>query len=433
MVTAFFALFISPLSPISHILNSNTTILWYPPSTSVTARVNGRHHLIEDGPDSVSILTQNHIFPHFSDRVNAYVLPTLPPGGDQEQYLKNYIDELVSKSDYILLDLRTYDTSTSYVFETTLTENSSYKIASYEESAVLITRENITGVILTDSYPRIYTVDSGLHVGKGVIIHDPTSETGNVAESTPGTREGHLVYGPYEFMNKGAYRLTFSVKTYTNYEGHIGTFDVYDSGNVITKRDVYGYEVTPSNWTRFTVILVLKQPKAAVEFSFQASDLATVTFDDVYVETLPEPTPPASTRTLNFRDINVGLSRVTQDRVITSTTNDQQLLEVAWSGPSVILPVGDYTITYHIKPTKQTQTAKPQIFYADIATRSGRQILKGKWVGLDQLQPIEAGWYKLPLDLSLGQETDLEFRVSQLQPGWTLSLSQILVEPKTPS
>jgi hypothetical protein len=191
-------------------------------------------------------------------------------------------------------------------------------------------------------------------VGKGAIIHDPTSETGNVAESTPGTREGHLVYGPYEFMNKGAYRLTFSVKTYTNYEEHIGTFDVYDSGNVITKRDVYGYEVTPSNWTRFTVILVLKQPKAAVEFRFQASDLATVTFDDVHVETLPEPAPPASTRTLNSRDINVGPSRVTQDRVITSTTNGQQLLEAAWSGPSVVLPAGDYTITYHIKSTKQT-------------------------------------------------------------------------------
>jgi uncharacterized membrane protein len=145
MVTAFFALFISPLSPISDILNSKTTILWYPSSTSVTARANGLHHLIEDVPDSVSILTQNHIFPHFSDRVNAYVLPTLPSGGDQKQYLKNYIDELVSKSDYILLDLRTYDASTSYVFETALTENSSYKIASYKESAVLITRENITG------------------------------------------------------------------------------------------------------------------------------------------------------------------------------------------------------------------------------------------------------------------------------------------------
>ncbi|HIH89054.1 TPA: hypothetical protein HA344_07600 [Candidatus Bathyarchaeota archaeon] len=269
-------------------------------------------------------------------------------------------------------------------------------------------------------------------MGKGIITHDPTSETGNVAESTPGTREGHLVYGPYEFMNKGAYRLTFSVKTHTSYEGHIGTFDVYNSGNVITKRDVYGYEVTPGNWTRFTVILALKQPKAAVEFRFQASDLPTVTFDDVHAETLPEPAPRTSTRTLNFRDLNVGTSRVTPDRVITSTTNGQQPLEVAWSGPYMILPAGDYAITYHIKPTKQTQTAKPQIFYADIATRSGRQTLTGKWVRLDELQPIEAGWYKLTLDLSIGQETELEFRGGQLQPGWALSLSQILIEPKTP-
>ncbi|HIH89055.1 TPA: DUF2079 domain-containing protein [Candidatus Bathyarchaeota archaeon] len=31
MVTAFFELFINPLSPVSDILNSKTTILWYPP------------------------------------------------------------------------------------------------------------------------------------------------------------------------------------------------------------------------------------------------------------------------------------------------------------------------------------------------------------------------------------------------------------------
>ncbi|MCX6648792.1 MAG: DUF2079 domain-containing protein [Candidatus Bathyarchaeota archaeon] len=430
-ITVLFAVLISPLSPVSNILNSKTTVLWYPPSTDVTDRVNKLHHLIDEVPKSASILTQNHIFPHFSDRINAYVLPALPPNGDQERYLKNYIDELVSKSDYILLDLRTYDASTSYVFENALSKGSGHKIASYEDSAVLITREDVAGVNLADSYPRIYTVNSGLYVGKGTIIHDPTSETGNVAESTSGSREGHLVYGPYEFMNEGAYRLTFSIKPPSNYEGYLGTFDVYDSGNVVTKRDIYGYEVTPGNWTKITIILVLKQAKAAVEFRFEASDLTTILFDDVHVEMLPDPTPRESTRSVNSQDLNVATSRVTADRLITSTANGQLPLEVAWFGPYLNLPAGNYTVTYHIKPTKLTQTTESPIFYADIATRNGRQTLVGKWVKPEELQAISDGWYKLTLNLSLGQETELEFRGSQLQPGWTLSLGQILIEPNT--
>jgi len=431
MITVFFAVLISPLSPVSNVLNSKTTILWYPPSTGVTDRVNELHHLIDEVPESASILTQNHIFPHFSDRINAYVLPELPPSGDQERYLKNYIDELVSKSDYILLDLRTYDASTSYVFENALTEGSSHKIASYEDSAVLITREDVTGVILTDSYPRTYTVNSGLYVGKGTIIHDQTSEAGNVAESTSGSREGHLVYGPYEFMNKGAYRLTFDIKTPSNYEGYLGTFDVYDSGEVVTKRDIYSYEVTPGNWTKIAVTLVLKQAKTAVEFRFEASDLTTVLFDDVHVEILPEPAPHESTRSINAQDLNVATSRVTADLLLVSTANGQQPLEVAWFGPYLILQPGNYTLTYYLKPAKLTQTVESTIFYADIVTRGGRQTIVGEWVKVEELQTVNTGWYKLTFNLILSQETELEFRGSQLQPGWSLSLSQILIEPNT--
>lgn len=432
MITMLFAILLSPLSPVSNAINAKTPILWYPPSTSVNDRVNELHILIEKVPESASILTQNHIFPHFSDRINAYVLPELPPSGDQERYLKNYIDELMVKSDYILLDLRTYDVSTSYVFEKALSEGSSHKIASYDDNAVLITKEDVPRIVLADSYPRIYTVNSGLYVGKGRLIHEPSSETGDVAESTAGTREGHLVYGPYEFMDKGAYRLTFRIKTPSSYEGYLGTFDVYDSGEVVTKRAVYGYEVTSGDWTAITVTLVLKQAKAEVEFRFEASDLTTVLFDDVHVEALLTPTPRESTRSVDSQDLNVATSRITADRLIVSTANGPQPLEVAWFGPYLSLAPGNYTVTYYLKPTRLTQIVESTVFYADIATRSGRQTIVGEWVEVEDLQAIGAGWYSLTLNLILSQETELEFRGSQLQPGWSLSLSQILIEPNTP-
>ncbi len=429
MITLLFAAILSPISPLSDTLNAKTAILWYPPYTGVTERVDEIHGLIEEVPTSASILTQNHIFPHFSDRINAYVLPTLPTSGDQERYLKNYIDELMDKSDYILLDLRTYDASTSYVFEKALKPGSAHKIATYIDSAVLITRREVNTTTITASYPRTYTINSGLHLGKGVATQDPTSEAGEVAQSTPGTRDGHLVYGPYEFMDEGTYRLTFRIKTSEAYEGYLGTFDAYDTGDQLTKRDIYGYEVTPGEWTTFAVTLTLKQAKAAVEYRFEATNQATILFDSIHVEALPN-THTDSTRSLNAKDLNVADSRVTADQLIVATANGPQPVTAAWFGPYLTLPPGNYTATYHLKPARLTQTTGETILYADIATRGGKQTLAGEWATTSNMHPIGGGWYTLTLSLQLTQDTELEFRGNQLQPGWSITLSQIIIEPE---
>jgi len=428
LVTALFALTLSPISPVSDAINAKTNILWYPPHTTVTDRVEELHTLASEVPQNASILTQNHIFPHFSDRINAYVLPTLPTSGDQETYLKNYIDGLMDESDYILLDLRTYDSATSYVFEKSLSPDSGHSIARYLDSAVLITKTQQTNTTIASSYPRLYTTNSGLHVGKGTTLQDPTSKFGQIAESTPGTREGHLVYGPYEFMDKGTYRITFTVKTEQPQEGILGTFDVYDSGDQITKRDVYGYEVKPGEWTNFTINLTLKQAKAAAEYRFEASDQTTIQFDCVYVEAQTR-TLPESTRSIDSKDLNVADSRVTADKLIVATANGPQPIQTVWFGPYITLPRGNYTVTYHLKPTRLTQETPPTILYIDAATRGGRQSITGEWATTPNMTPIEGGWYTLTLNLQLTQETELEFRGSHLQPGWGITLSQIIINP----
>lgn len=427
-VAAIFAVALSPLSPVSDTLNRDTATLWYPPPSQNTRRVEGLHTLIDMVPKSASILSQNHVFPHFSDRVNAYVLPTLPPGGEQEEYLKAYIDQLVEKSDYILLDLRTYDASTSYVFETTLTEDTDLHLARCLESAILITRKQVEAITIADTYPRTYTIKEGLYVGKGIRVADETSENGTAARSTPGSREGHLVYGPYEFMERGTYRVTFRIRTPTPSDGYIGTFDAYDSGETLTERDIYGYELEDDGWTIFTATLHLERARAAVEFRFRASDRATALFDSVHVEILQAPKIHASTMSIDPHDLNVVSGRITPDRLLEATA-DTATIPVAWSGPYLSLPAGDYTITYQLKPTKLQLTSNATIFHADITTRSGRHTIAEKWATLDAMQPITPMWYMLTFNITLTQETELELRGTQLQGGWSLDLSQILVEP----
>jgi uncharacterized membrane protein len=106
LLTGFlFAVFVSPLSPVMVAVNNNATSFadYYPPS--ITDHDKTLQAIVNLVPKNASILTQNNIFPHFSNRVNAYAYPVevilnrAPPDA-----MDAYLDEIVKKSDFILVD-----------------------------------------------------------------------------------------------------------------------------------------------------------------------------------------------------------------------------------------------------------------------------------------------------------------------------------------
>ena len=106
LLTGFlFALVISPLSPITQVINNNATSFadYYPPS--ITEHDKTLQAIVNMVPRNASILTQSNIFPHFSNRLNAYAYPVevilnrAPPDA-----MDAYLTEIVQKSDFILAD-----------------------------------------------------------------------------------------------------------------------------------------------------------------------------------------------------------------------------------------------------------------------------------------------------------------------------------------
>lgn len=65
-------------------------------------------------PGDASILTQNHVFPHVSSRIEAYVLPVLSFDRDQTRMVEDYVDSLINHVEYVLLDTTTTDQWTTY-------------------------------------------------------------------------------------------------------------------------------------------------------------------------------------------------------------------------------------------------------------------------------------------------------------------------------
>jgi len=102
-----FSLFASPLSPLLTRAKLDVPYFseYYLPT--ITEHTVTLQRIVELVPPNASVLTQNNIFPHFSGRLNAYVCPPPRVVDYAPQDVKVYVDQLISKSEYVLVDVKT--------------------------------------------------------------------------------------------------------------------------------------------------------------------------------------------------------------------------------------------------------------------------------------------------------------------------------------
>jgi len=115
--SAFIILVVSPISPISSRLNSYGYFLWYPNPNDKPVNIAMVHDLIDLVPRDARILTQNHIFPHVSCSVDAYLIPVKCYNTGQVEIIERYVDSLMDRSEIVLLDLASMDDWTRYTLE----------------------------------------------------------------------------------------------------------------------------------------------------------------------------------------------------------------------------------------------------------------------------------------------------------------------------
>jgi uncharacterized membrane protein len=102
-----FSLFASPLSPL--LATTKMAIPHFSEYTlpTITEHTVTLQRIVELVPPNASVLTQNNIFPHFSGRLNAYVIPLPHAVNYAPEEMKAYIDQLINKSEYVLVDVKT--------------------------------------------------------------------------------------------------------------------------------------------------------------------------------------------------------------------------------------------------------------------------------------------------------------------------------------
>jgi len=430
IVSALVIFFVSPLSPISEILNREGWFLWYPAPARITERTRWLHGTINDVPGDASILTQNHVFPHVSERTNAYVLPLTQYEEEQNRILEEYIEGLLNISDYVLLDLKAVDPWTVHTHRT-LSSDGGFGIAAFNDMIVLYQRGLSVDGQGDSNETRTYHAHSDLHINIGETQLDLTAEEGVAVVSLEGSSKGYCLYGPYTYLLGYAYDVSLRVKASNHGEGYLATFEVTsDRGeNLVAKRDLYGYELPDDEWKTITLRLGLERPLDLVEFRLYTVGAGDVAVDKVELRELDSQMGyHASTMSFNHGELTSRSALVTGEILECNAT---EVDSVFWYGPYHTLPEGRYRATFHIKADGEGPIDEP-LLTLDACHEDGKRFLYSEDVYLDDLdtEGLAWGWSRVSFVFSIPtSEETIELRGIKPTGACNLSLGHILLEP----
>jgi len=112
----------------------------YPNYASVTYGEHERalSQILTTIPANASILTQNNIFPHVSNRVQAYVIPSIHLNSTLREEAISFTNQTVQEVEYILVDNATDPLSTSFVLSLLANNTDFYLKESMDNGSILL-------------------------------------------------------------------------------------------------------------------------------------------------------------------------------------------------------------------------------------------------------------------------------------------------------
>jgi len=432
LVTIIFTSSISPISPIAYTFSKGNQLLWYPnPQPYPDNFVKVLHEIIGKLPPEASILTQNHLFSHISNRINAYCLPVFFTQ-EKQSSLENYVRQFINKSDYILLDVRVPDFWTRFVFNEVI-NSENFGAYAFAGQFVLFKKEytDKPSFIPYLSY-EIFPAYKNLLIEHGEIIQDTTSKNGYVALSSTNKQE-IFVFGPYIYLPPGIFEITFTIKLGEQDDGCIATLDVCDDGGntPLAKRSLYGFELRSNEWTNVTLTFSSIKQRSSVEFRIFTEGVVNIYLDEVIVKiTSPVATTEFGTTTFNYENLKLYSGNITNEKLLVHRGNIKADA-FFWYGPYTTLPSGNYSASFFLKVSPAPQNMTERILTLDIAKDLGWNVTAYDEVDGKKLlcSRINSKWYKVTLEFETKSTLkNIEFRGLIPSPKYDIYLAYILVE-----
>jgi uncharacterized membrane protein len=275
---------VSPLSPVATTLLDDS-LFWYPDIPPIDERIESQHAILRLIPSNASILTQNHLFPHVSTRLNAYVIPIARFSSPLSGSVLTYLRHLINESEYVLLDLTQSDPPVLFVFQE-VTASRQYGAYAFAGGTVLFKKHFLDPpLFIPHGNYEVFLAARDLTIGFGQVTPDPSSLRDQVV-LCPKDSRGGLVYGPYMYLPPGHFDVTFLLKTGEHDEGYLGALDVADdAGNtVLATRALDGSDLESHTWINLTLPISSIHDRAHVECRLFTTGAADIYLDRVIIQ-----------------------------------------------------------------------------------------------------------------------------------------------------
>ena len=290
-------------------------------------------------PSDASVYTSFHIAPHLAHRLELYAhaLPDKPP-------------------DYIVIDLNSRDSTISMgTFGGTPIMGMRELLGKYNYTLIV----SIDGVLIysrtASTIPILEPITMSFNykdliLESGRVVRDDTSMSGMVLTHRLGDRHYAFWHSTYIALPQGRYEITYRVKHDEPFEGHLLTLDITsDSGTTsLTRKYVYGHDVTPGVWNDIKLELSIDEPKVSIELRGTHASNATTHYLD-FIE-LKQLSPIANitfgSLGFNYMDLDIVNGEITPNGVVIHERGNP---ETFWFGLYTMLPPGEYAIKFWLR------------------------------------------------------------------------------------
>ncbi|MGQ9469145.1 MAG: DUF2079 domain-containing protein [Nitrososphaerales archaeon] len=229
------------------------------------------HEVLSLIPNDASVLAQDNIFPHLSNRFEAYTIPSPTWEGFSSLSVEILNSTLTKKPEYIIIDLKAKAKESQaiaeLIYKTLYKEQLPYGFLAINDGIYLFKLDYKDRPIM---FNFMETYDhKNLHLLNGKAITYKDSKSGYVLYRDSSYEDGTTFwYGPYTLLPPGNYSITFYMMISEPTGEYIMTLDIFafDLKEQLAYASVYGSNFTePMAWQGLTFHFELKKP-SVIEF-----------------------------------------------------------------------------------------------------------------------------------------------------------------------
>jgi hypothetical protein len=365
--------------------------------------------IVELVPANASILTLNNIFPHVSNRADAYLwYPPSPP-------------------DYILYDIKSPDlydkigNATSVEIISEELSLAQYGTIASSNGIVLMEKGYTGGPTIFQPFTAEYNF-SRLYVYTGETVPDLSSISKTVLmHPVTSPDDSTFWYGPYTTLSPGWYQATFRLEVSSTDVGYVMTLDATAQGGneILGEMQVYGHNFAePLTWTNITMSFYVNQIQSGIEFrGVEVSNVTDVYLDLIEIQQIPTPIVETPIY-FNFNELALENGIMNNNLFIHSPQNKSGIF---WYGPYVTIGPGVYNATFWLK------VSSPQsglLLNLEVTAKSGKLELASMNVTNNNFQ--DGDWQAFSLIFKINATTyNIEFRGDVLRDESIIYFSNI--------